>query len=137
MAMKSSAKRTVYYSYPPELVWKALGFGNQREVDPLTEEEFESREPAPNTVFTKALEVKQNEVFAFRMKARGFYATMRVELTPTAPCETKMTVREDVEYRLTSSYIASRFGLSIRQELSHFTAEINKRLADMNEMKSK
>jgi len=135
MAMHASAKRTAVYHYPVELVWKALGFGNQREVDPLTEDEFENREPAPNTVFTKALEVKQNEVFSFRMKARGFYATMRVELSPTGPCETKMTVSEDVDYRLTSSYIASRFGLSIRQELSSFTTEINKRLADMNEMK--
>jgi len=133
--MKASASRTVTYYYPPELVWKAFGFGNNREVNPMSEDEFENNEPAPNTVFTKSLEVKQNEVFAFRMKARGFYATMRVELTPTGPCETKMTVREDVEYRLTSSYIASRFGLSIRQELADFTREINKRLAEMNEMK--
>ena len=131
--MNASASRTVYYLYPPELVWKALGFGNQREVDPLTEDEFENREPAPNTVFTKALEVRQNEVFAFRMKARGFYATMRVELTPTGPCETKMVVTEDVDYRLTSSWIASRFGLSIRDELKSFTRSIHARLADMNE----
>ena len=135
MAMKASAKRTVYYRYPAELVWKALGFGSNREVDPLTEEEFESREPAPNTIFTKALEVKQNEVFAFRMKARGFYATMRMELSPVGPCETKMVVSEDVEYRLVSSYLAARFGLSIRQELAGFTTEIRKRLADMNEAK--
>ena len=133
MAMTGHAKRTVYYSYPVELVWKAIGFGNDREVDPLTEDEFENKEPAPNTVFTKSLEVKQNEVFAFRMKARGFYATMRIEMEPTAPCETKMTVTEDVEYRLPGSFIASRFGLSIRDELKSFTRSIHARLADMNE----
>ena len=131
MAMKASAKRTVYYHYPVELVWKALGTGGSREVDPLDEDSFENSEPAPNTVFTKSLEVTQNEVFAFRMKARGFIADLRVEMKQTGPCETKVVFSEQVEYRLVSSYIFSKFGLSIRDELKDFARVINQRLEDL------
>ena len=129
--MKASAKRTCYYLYPVELVWKAIGTGGSREVDPLDEESFENTEPAPNTVYTRSLEFKVNEVFAFRMKTRGFIADMRIELTPTGPCETKVVFSEQVEYRLVSSYIFSKFGLSIRDELKSLAREINKRLEDM------
>ena len=131
MAMKASAKRTVYYLYPVELVWKAIGAGKNRAVDPLDEDTFENTEPAPNTVYTRSLEFKINEVFAFRMKARGFIADLRIELTPTGPCETKVVFSEKAEYRLVSSYIFSKFGLNIRDELKSFAREINKRLEDM------
>ena len=132
MAMKGSAKRTTYYRYPVELVWKAIGAGDNREVDPLSEEEFENQEPAPNMIFTKVLENVENEVFSFRMKARGFIADVRVELTPQGPCETKAVFSENITYRLTASYVASRFGLNVRQEMKSFAAEIYKRLDDMN-----
>ena len=132
MAMTGKAKRTAYYHYPVELVWKAIGAGERREIDPLTEDEFENKEPAPNMLFTKVLETTENEVFAFRMKARGFIADVRVELTPQGPCETKAVFSENITYRLTSSYIASRFGLNVRQEMKSFAAEIYKRLEDMN-----
>lgn len=131
MAMKASAKRTSYYYYPVELVWKALGTGGSREVDPLDEDSFENTEPAPNTVFTKSLEVKTNEVFSFRMKARGFIADLRVEMKQTGPCETKVVFSEQVEYRTVSSYLLSRFGLSIRNELKDFSRVIHQRLEDM------
>ena len=129
--MKASAKRSCRYLYPVELVWKAIGAGSSRGVDPLTEEQFENTEPAPNTVYTRSLEFRTNEVFAFRMKARGFIADMRIELTPTAPCETKVVFSEQVEYRLVSAYIFSKFGLSVRSELKNFSREIGKRLEDM------
>ena len=128
--MKAHAKRTVYYRYPAELVWKALGAGNNREVDPLSEEEFDNREPAPNMVFTKALDIRTNELFAIRMKAHGFISDLRIELKPVGPCETKVVFSEDVEYREFSTFFLSRFGLSVRQELRSFANEIHKRLGD-------
>jgi hypothetical protein len=131
--MRASAKRTVYYRYPVELVWKAIG-GSKRQVDPLEEDEFEHTEPAPNTVFTKTLEFRRNECFAIRMKARGFFADLRLDLTPTGPCETKVVFSETVEYRLVSAYVFSRFGLRVRDELKSFARQIHQRLSDM-EMK--
>ena len=132
MAMTGKAKRTAYYHYPVELVWKAIGAGDNREVDPLTEDEFENQEPAPNMIFTKVLEKKDYEVFAFRMKARGFIGDVRMELTPVGPCETKVVFSEVLNFRLVSSYIFGKFGLSVRNELRSLSQEIYKRLEDMN-----
>ena len=133
MAMTGKATRTVYYRYPVELVWKAIGAGDSdRTVDPLTQEQFDNTEPAPNTIYTKVLENTQNEVFAFRMKARGFIADVRVELTSMGPCETKAVFSEVMNFRLVSSYIAGRFGWNVRQEMKSFAMEINKRLENQN-----
>ena len=129
--MRASAKRTAYYLYPVELVWKAIGSKDGRRLDPLEDADFDNTEPDPNTVFTKMTEFKVNEVFAIRMKARGFISDMRLELTPTGPCETKVVFTEKVQYRLVSSYIFSRFGLSARDDLKSFAHMINARLADM------
>lgn len=129
--MKASGKRTVFYSYPVELVWKAIGAGNNREFEAMTEEEYENKEPAPNTIFTRALEVVPNERFSFRMKARGFIADMCIDMNAIAPCETKVVISETVEYRTTAAYVFSRFGLQIRTELKSFAVELNKRLDDM------
>ena len=132
MAMKGSAKRTTYYRYPVELVWKAIGAGDNREVDPLSEEEFENQEPAPNMIFTKVLEKKDNEVFAFRMKARGFIGDVRMELTPVGPCETKVVFSEVLTFRTVSTFIFGKFGLSVRDELRSLSQEIHRRLEEQN-----
>ena len=132
MAMTGKAKRTVYYRYPIELVWKAIGTGDNREVDPLTLEEFESQEPAPNMIFTKVLEKEENKVFAFRMKARGFIGDVRMELTPVGPCETKVVFSEVLTFRLVSSYIFGKFGLCVRDEMRSLAQEIHRRLEEQN-----
>jgi len=129
--MKASAKRTEYFRYPVELVWKSIGAGSKRDVDALTEEQFAETEPAANEVYTKSLEIKTNEVFAFRMKTRGFLADFRIELTPVGPCKTKVTLREDMEYRTSSAFLAGGFGLSVRKELKGFALMMQKRLKDM------
>lgn len=126
--MKASAKRTAYYHYPVELVWKAIGAGNQRAVDPLTEDQFDNTEPAPNTIFTKSLEFVPNEVFSIQMKSRTLLSVMRLELKQVGPCETKVVFSEQVEYRTTGAYLMSRFGLAVRQDLKSFAVEIHKRL---------
>ena len=128
--MRASGKRVCYYSYPVELVWRSIGAGENRTVDPLTEEEFENQEPEPNTIFTRMLEFEENRVFAFRMKARGFVTDMRIELESTGPCETRVTLRQDVEYLNAAIWFFSGFGSSIRRELRSFALEINRRLAD-------
>ena len=131
MAMKASAKRTAYYHYPVELVWKALGTNDGREVDPLDEDTFENTEPAPNIAYTKALEVIPTELFAFRMKTRGFISDLRVEMKQVGPCETKVVFSEQVEYRVFSAYLFSKFGLNIRNDLRSYSQEVHKRLDDM------
>jgi len=136
MAMRGYAKRTAYYHYPVELVWKAIGVGDNRTVDPLTEDQFDNTEPAPNTIFTKCLEKTDNEVFAFRMKARGFIADVRVELTPVEDCETKVVFSEDMTFRTVTSYVFGLFGWSVRRDMRSFSLEIHKRLADMTKGKS-
>jgi len=132
MAMTGHAKRTAYYHYPVELVWKAIGNGENREIDPMTEEEFENKEPAPNTIFTKLVEKTENEVFAFHMKARPFIADVRMELTPVGPCETKVVFTEDVTFRTTQAYVFSKFGLNVRNEVRALSEEIHKRLEAQN-----
>lgn len=128
--MRSHAKKTAYYRYPVELVWRAIGAGERRELDPLTEEEFENQEPEPNTIFTRLLEMEENRVFAFRMKARGFVTDMRIELESVAPCETLVRLSQDVTYRSAAVYMLSGFGTATRRELKSFAMDLGRRLAD-------
>ncbi len=128
--MRSHAKRTVYYSYPVELVWRSIGAGQQRQIDPLTEEEFDNQEPESGTIFTRMTEFKENEVFAFRMKAQGLITDMRIEMQSVAPCETRVVLSQDVTYRNAAAYIFSGFGSMARRELKAFAQELNRRLAD-------
>lgn len=129
--MKMKARRTAYYSYPVELVWKAIGFGSEsREIDPLNEEEYEAKEPAPNTVFTRALEIRQNEMFAFQMKGRLFYSTMRIELEALRPCETRVRVREEIEPRGRRGVLFCLLAMNVRREVKTFCRDLGKKLDD-------
>ena len=127
--MKTKVKRTAYYHYPVELVWRGIGVGNDgRTVDPLNEEQYENYEPERGTVFTRALEVKQNEVFAFQMKTWLFYSDWRIELTPVGPCETKVKFINTVKYRSLQGFIYSGFGALARNEVKQFVKQLGKKI---------
>lgn len=128
--MKSTHKKTVFYHYPVELVWRGIGFGANAEVDPLNEEQYNNTEPPQGTVYTRALEVKQNEVFSFQMKTWLFYSTWRIELTPVGECETKAVFRNTVEYRSLRGMIYSLFGYVHRQEMKSFTRQLGQKIED-------
>ena len=132
--MKTTAKRTVFYQYPVELVWRGIGVGSDgTTVDPLNEEQYENTEPERGTVFTRAIEVKQNEVFHFQMKTWLFYSTWRIELTPTGPCETKVKFENTVEYRSMQGFVYSGFGALARNEVKQFSTQLGKKIeADFN-----
>lgn len=135
--MKVSVKRTVSYQYPVELVWRGIGVGNNNtSVDPLNEEQYEKYEPARNTVFTRAVEVKQNEVFAFQMKTWMSYCDWRIELTPTGPCETRVCLTNKIKYRSFQGYLFSLFGLLARTEMKKFLQQLEKRI-DMDFQKNR
>ena len=127
--MKTTAKRTVYYRFPVELVWRGIGVGSENTtVDPLSEEEYANAEPDRGTVFTRALEVKQNEVFEFQMKTWLFYSTWRIELSPVGPCETKVKFTNTVEYRSTQGWIYSGFGTLARNEVKQFSRQLGQKI---------
>ena len=130
MAMKASAKRTSYFLYPVELVWKSIGAGDGREVTNLTEEEF-NKDPAPNMIYTKSLVVTPNEEFTFQMKSGTFNAIVSIKMQSMGPCETKVVFSEQIEYLTAASYILNKFGLNVREELKSFSLEIHKRLDNM------
>ena len=127
--MKTTAKRTVYYQYPVELVWRAIGFGSENStVDPLSEEQYEKYEPEQGTVFTRAVEVKQNEVFSFQMKTWLFYSTWRIEMSPVDECETKVSFTNTVEYRSLRGFIYSGFGTLARNEVKQFSRQLGEKI---------
>ena len=127
--MKTTAKRTVFYQYPVELVWRAIGFGSENStVDPLNEEEYEKYEPDQGTVFTRALEVKQNEVFSFQMKTWLFYSTWRIEMSPVDECETKVKFVNTVEYRSLRGFIYSGFGSLAKTEVKQFSRQLGEKI---------
>ena len=128
----ATAKRTSYFSYPVEIVWRSIAADDKSEtrVDPLSEEDFENTEPAPNTIYTRAVEIRQNELFAFRMKAAGFFADLRIELKPLSDCETKVIFTESMTYRTTTAWVFSRFGLSLRSELKALSRTMLTRIED-------
>ncbi len=127
--MKTIAKRTAYYSYPVELVWRGIGVGSENTtVDPLSEEEYENYEPERGTVFTRALEVKQNEVFSFQMKTWLFYSSWRIELEAVGPCETKVKLTNTVEYRSLRGFIYSGFGTLARSEIKLFARQLGQKI---------
>lgn len=127
--MKTTAKRTVYYQYPVELVWRAIGFGSENStVDPLSEEQYENYEPEQGTVFTRAVEVKQNEVFSFQMKTWLFYSTWRIEMSPVDECETKVSFTNTVEYRSLRGFIYSGFGNLARNEVKQFSRQLGEKI---------
>ncbi len=134
--MKATFKKTAFYRYPVELVWRGIGFGSNAEVDPLNEEQYNNSEPEQGTVFTRALEVKQNEVFSFQMKTWLFYSTWRMELTPVGECETKVKFVNTVEYRSLRGLIYSLFGYVHRQEIKAFARQLGDKIeADFKGMK--
>ncbi len=127
--MKTTAKRTAYYRYPVELVWRGIGVGSENTtVDPLSEEEYEKHEPDRGTVFTRSIEVKQNEVFAFQMKTWLFYATWRIELEAVGPCETKVRFTNTMEYRSFRGFIYSGFGTLARSEVKLFSRQLGEKI---------
>ncbi len=129
--MKTTAKRTVYYRFPVELVWRGIGVGSENTtVDPLSVEQYENAEPERGTVFTRMLEMKQNEVFAFQMKTWLFYSTWRIELTPVGPCETKARFENVVEYRSLLGFIYTGFGRLARTEVKQFSRQLGQKIED-------
>lgn len=135
--MKTTCKRTAYYRYPVELVWRGIGFGNNAEVDPLNEEQYNNCEPERGTVFTRALEVKQNETFSFQMKTWLFYSTWRIELTSVGPCETRVKFSNTVEYRSFRGFVYSLFGYLHRSEMKAFARQLGQKIdADFQGLKS-
>ena len=126
--MKTTVKKTVFYRYPVELVWRGIGFGSNAEVDPLNEEQYNNTEPAQGTVYTRAIEVKQNEVFSFQMKTWLFYSNWRIELTAVGPCETKVKLTNTVEYRSMQGWIYSGFGTLARNEVKQFAQQLGKKI---------
>ena len=127
--MKTTAKRTVYYQYPVELVWRGIGIGSdETTVDPLNEEQYENTEPDRGTVFTRAIEVKQNEVFHFRMKTWLFYSEWRIELSPVGPCETKVKFTNTIEYRSLRGFFYTGFGNLARSEVKAFSRQLGQKI---------
>lgn len=135
--MKVTVKRHATFQYPVELVWRGIGVNNNGTVvDPLSEEQYENYEPERNTVFTRAVEVKQNEVFAIQMKTWMSYCDWRIELTPVGPCETKVSFVNKIKYRSASGYILSIFGLLARSEMKRFVDQLGKKI-DMDFQKNR
>lgn len=128
MNMKRTATRAAIFAYPVELVWKAIIGEEQRKSDPITEDEFENCEPAPNTMLFKSLEVVTNEVFSFRIKTRVFLSDIRIELLSLGPCKTQMKMTQSVQYRKMGAFIGSGFGANLPGEITAFIREVEKRL---------
>lgn len=126
--MTAHAVRAERFSYPPELIWRALGTAEQQKSQALTEEEFEKMEPGAATVFSRITAAEENRLYAFRVKTMGYYADWRIELEPITDAETRVTMSETVTYRSAALYVLSGFGLMIRRELAAFGAALRRKI---------
>ena len=130
--MNASASRTDRFPCPPEQIWRALGAAEQKNAQPLTEEEFEKLEPGAATFFSRVTEAEENRLYCFRVKTMGYIADWRIELAPAASGETEVTISEAVEYRSMALYVLSGFGLMIRRELAAFGAGLRRKIEAEN-----
>ena len=124
----ANASRTDRFSYPAELIWKALGAAEQKDARALTEEEFESLEPGAATFFSRVTEAEENRLYCFRVKTMGYIADWRVELAAVSPSETDVTISEAVEYRSALIYVLSGFGLMTRRETAAFSEGLRRKV---------
>ena len=131
--MTAKASRAERFSWPPELIWKALGAAEaQKNSLSLTEEEFERSEPGAATVFSRVTAAEPNRLYCFRVKTMGYFADWRIDLEPISESETRVTFSEAVEYRSALLYVLSGFGLMIRRELAAFGAGLRKKIEAEN-----
>lgn len=131
--MTASASRAERFSWPPELIWRALGAAEgQENSQDLTEEEFERMEPGAATVFSRVTAAETNRLYCFRVKTLGYFADWRIDLEPISDAETRVTFSESVEYRSALIYVLSGFGLMIRRELAAFGAGLRKKIEAEN-----
>ena len=130
--MTAHAVRAERFSYPPELIWRALGAAEQQKSQALTEEEFEKMEPGAATVFSRITAAEESRLYAFRVKTMGYYADWRIELEPITDAETRVTMSETVTYRSAALYVLSGFGLMVRRELRAFSSALRKKVAAQN-----
>lgn len=128
MGFKRKAMGSEVYDYPVELVWKSIAGKSDVTIDPLDEDTYNSREPDRNTVFTRAIEVRQNEFFSFQIKSQMFFANWEISLEPISACRTRVTVKDTVEFRKTAAVLLTGFGSSIRHEIRYFLKDLGGKL---------
>ena len=127
--MIQTSKRTTYYNYPVELVWRAICGGSAApQLDPITEEEFDSTEPEEGTMFTRVTQMEVNKVFALRMKTREYTSDLRIELSPAGTISTKMDLEQSVEYRTKARGLIPALRFNLSRETKEFSKEILRRL---------
>ena len=128
MAYKHQAGGYDIYDYPVELVWRALTDSSTSNlIDPLDEAEYE-KEPRPGAIYTRALERVVNERFSFEIKTNLYVTRWYVELTPQGPCETKVSVREEVEFSNFKSFMLCRMGIGLGGEVRHFLRDLDSKM---------
>ena len=116
------------FNYPIELVWTSIAGRNDGSITPMDEDTYLNTEPAQGTVFTRSIEVKTNEVFAFQIKTRMFIADWRIELSPLAPCKTGVKLSCTINYRSFKSALLNRFGAGMTMEMRYFMKDLKKKL---------
>lgn len=119
-------------SYPVELVWTSIAGRSDTTITPMDEDTYLNTEPARGTVFTRSIEVKTNEVFAFQIKAQMFIADWRIELNSIAPCKTDVKLTCSIEYRSFKAAALNRFGAGLTSEMHFFLRDLKKKLEKYN-----
>lgn len=127
MAYTRHAKGSRVYSYPVELVWRSIA-GGARTVQPIDEAKYENTTPRSGEVYTRSLEYKLNEAFAFEMKAARYTTRWRVTLDELGSCRTRVSVQADSEYPDLSSFLLCRMGSTMPREIHYFLKNIDDKL---------
>jgi hypothetical protein len=130
--MKKTGVITDTFDYPVELVWTSIAGRNDGSITPMDEETYLNTEPEQGTVFTRSIEVKTNETFAFQIKTRMFIADWRIELKSLAPCKTGVKLTCTIEYRSFKSALLNRFGAGMTMEMHYFMRDLKKKLEKFN-----
>lgn len=127
MALNRKTGGSSVYEFPAELVWRSIA-GNKHEIDPLDEEKYNNTTPGPRTVYTRSLEFKLNEVFAFEMKTMRYTTRWRVMLTVLGPCRTRVSIQVSTDYNRIKDMLLHSAAGGMSHEVRYFLKDLHKKL---------
>lgn len=121
------------YEYPVELVWRSIVGGKAEGFQSMDAEEYENAKPKAGTIYTRALDVKQNERAKMQFKTGFYTADWDIQLTSLGPCTTRVRIDATVVFRSIWTAALMRFGAGIRVELRSYMDDLTKKLEAYDE----
>lgn len=127
MELKRRSAGSAVYDYPVELVWRSISNDKNAKIEPIDDETFNAA-PPENVIYTRAVELKTNELFRLQMKSRRFEADWQFTLVPLAACRTRLEASVSVTYNSMKDYLLAGAGGGVHGEIRIFLRSVGDKL---------